>query len=553
MMKKRFEFAVLEKGTVGGKSVDPCNLLPPNLPVLAHSLEHTQPNWIARSNSPTDLIIQIGDSSFHLHKLVMASRSEYLNRLVFERGSNRESAGESLIIQIKNLPGGTKSFKSIVKFCYGRKFDITASNIVPLYCAAHFLEMSEDLQQGNLISKTETFLTFLIISSWKDTFRILKTTESVSHWAKDLQIVKRCSQAIALKVCADPNASSFTCQSETDNSVYDWWFEDVSFLRIDHFIEVIQSIKRCGIKPELVSSCIERWTRKWFSQVTLGLDKETPKSLTLHRISIECLINILPAEENSVTCNFLLHLLKVGVMLKINSELLCVLERRVALMLDKCRVPDLLVKNQQEKHSVYDVTVVLRVLRFYVCGMSSNHSAKAKPNSVGRLVDGYLMQVARDENLTMESFKSIVEALPQNARHCDDNLYRAIDMYLKAHPNLTEEDRTDISRNLEYHRLSQEARKHVMQNDRLPLKLTTEFVLLEQVNMTTSMTSNGSSYRRTNAQTIMRVNQDLERREIVNAQEINMMRKDVEMIKSQLLKVYTCKLKLQKQLKGCIR
>ncbi|BAT95038.1 Root phototropism protein [Vigna angularis] len=553
MMKKRFEFAVLEKGTVGGKSVDPCNLLPPNLLVLAHSLEHTQPNWIARSNSPTDLIIQIGDSSFHLHKLVMASRSEYLNRLVFERGSNRESAGESLIIQIKNLPGGTKSFKSIVKFCYGRKFDITASNIAPLYCAAHFLEMSEDLQQGNLISKTETFLTFLIISSWKDTFRILKTTESVSHWAKDLQIVKRCSQAIALKVCADPNASSFTCQSETDNSVYDWWFEDVSFLRIDHFIEVIQSIKRCGIKPELVSSCIERWTRKWFSQVTLGLDKETPKSLTLHRISIECLINILPAEENSVTCNFLLHLLKVGVMLKINSELLCVLERRVALMLDKCRVPDLLVKNQQEKHSVYDVTVVLRVLRFYVCGMSSNHSAKAKPNSVGRLVDGYLMQIARDENLTMESFKSIVEALPQNARHCDDNLYRAIDMYLKAHPNLTEEDRTDISRNLEYHRLSQEARKHVMQNDRLPLKLTTEFVLLEQVNMTTSMTSNGSSYRRTNAQTIMRVNQDLERREIVNAQEINMMRKDVEMIKSQLLKVYTCKLKLQKQLKGCIR
>jgi len=365
-------------------------------------------------------------------QVVMASRSEYLNRLVFERGSNRESGGESLIIQIKNLPGGKKSFKSIVKFCYGRKFDITASNIAPLYCAAHFLEMSEDLQQGNLISKTEAFLTFLIISSWKDTFQILKTTESISHWAKDLQIVKRCSQAIALKVCADSNASNFERPlSETDNSVHDWWFEDVSFLRIDHFIEVIQSIKRCGIKPELVSSCIEHWTRKWFSQIRLGLDKETPKSLTLHRISIECLINILPAEENSVTCNFLLHLLKAGVMLKINSELLCVLERRVALMLDKCRVPDLLVKNQHEKHSLYDVTVVLRVLRFYVCGMSSNHSAKAKPNSVGRLVDGYLVQVARDENLTMESFKSIVEALPQNARHCDDNLYRAIDMYLK--------------------------------------------------------------------------------------------------------------------------
>ncbi|CAJ1976159.1 unnamed protein product [Sphenostylis stenocarpa] len=571
-MKKRFDFAVVDKTTMESESVEcesplgekchRCIDLPPNVPVLAHSLERTQRNWIARSNSPTDLIIQIGDSSFHLHKVAMASRSEYLNRLVFERGSSRESGGDSLIIQIKNLPGGKKSFESILKFCYGRKFDITASDIVPLYCAAHFLEMSEDLQEGNLISKTEAFLSLLILSSWKDTFRILKTTESISHWAKDLQIVKRCSQAIALKVCANPNAFSFTSQNErpfskTDSSVGNWWFEDVSLLRIDHFIEVIQSIRRCGIRPELVGSCIEHWTRKWFSQVTLGLDKETPKPITihLHRISIECLINILPTEENSVTCNFLLHLLKAGVMLKINPELLCVLERRVALMLEKSRVPDLLVKNQGEKHSSYDVTVVLRVLRFYVCGISSNHSAKtkAKPQSVGRLVDGYLTQVARDENLTMESFKSLVEALPQNARHTDDSLYRAIDMYLKAHPNLTEEDRTDICRNLEYHRLSQEARKHVMQNDRLPLKLTTEFVLLEQVNMTTSMTSNGSNYLRTNTQTIMRVNKDLEKRAIINAQEINMIRKDVEMIKSQLLEVHSCKLKLQKQLKGCFR
>ncbi|RZB87432.1 Root phototropism protein 3 [Glycine soja] len=276
-----------------------------------------------------------------------------------------------------------------------------------------------------------------------------------------------------------------------------------------------------------------------------------PITLQLHRISTEGLINILPSEENSVTCNFLLHLLKAGVMLKINPELLCVLERRVALMLEKCRVPDLLVKNQGYKDSLYDVSVVLRVLRFYVCGMSSNSSAK--PHSVGRLVDGYLTQVARDENLTMESFKSLVEALPQKARHCDDNLYRAIDMYLKAHPNLAEENRTDVCRVLEYHRLSHEARQHVMQNDRLPLKLTTEFVLFEQVNMATSMTSKGSNYRRTNTQTVIRVNKDMEKRQITNAQEINMMRKDVEMIKSQLLEVHSCKMKLQNQLKRCIR
>ncbi|KAH1229677.1 Coleoptile phototropism protein 1 [Glycine max] len=565
-MMKGFQFAGLDKATIGCKTLD-CEspfgakpnrrvLLPSNVPILAHSLEHTQRNWIAWSNSPSDLIIQIGDSSFHLHKLAIASRSEYLNRLVFQRGSNREKAGDSLIIQIKTLPGGKKAFELIVKFCYGRKIDITAANIVPLYCAAHFLEMSEDLEEGNLISKAEAFLTFQLLSSWKDTFRILKSSESISPWAKDLHIVKRCSEAIAWKVFTNLNASSFTFENETplsNNSVDNWWFKDVSCLRIDHFIEVIQSIRKRGTKPELVGSCIEHWTRKWFSQVTSGLDKETPMPITLqlHRISTEGLINILPSEENSVTCNFLLHLLKAGVMLKINPELLCVLERRVALMLEKCRVPDLLVKNQGYKDSLYDVSVVLRVLRFYVCGMSSNSSAK--PHSVGRLVDGYLTQVARDENLTMESFKSLVEALPQKARHCDDNLYRAIDMYLKAHPNLAEENRTDVCRVLEYHRLSHEARQHVMQNDRLPLKLTTEFVLFEQVNMATSMTSKGSNYRRTNTQTVIRVNKDMEKRQITNAQEINMMRKDVEMIKSQLLEVHSCKMKLQNQLKRCIR
>lgn len=71
---------------------------------------------------------------------------------------------------------------------------------------------------------------------------------------------------------------------------------------------MIQCIKKHGgTKPKVVGSCIEHRTRKWFSQVTLGLDKETlkekPITLQLHAISIECLINILPTEESSMTCN----------------------------------------------------------------------------------------------------------------------------------------------------------------------------------------------------------------------------------------------------------
>ncbi|KAI9079016.1 hypothetical protein K1719_039016 [Acacia pycnantha] len=540
--------------------------------MVADSFERRNQNWIARANSTPDLIIQIGDSSFHLHKLPMVSRSEYLNRLVFHRSSNNRESSAGDEIQIENLPGGSKTFELVVKFCYGWKIEITASNVASLYCASHFLEMSDDLEKGNLTSKTEAFLSFLMLSSWKDTFRILKCSEPISSWAKELDIVKRCSEAIAWKACINPKHSVLNMNMQTSSIMFNqeekpispedenrsdtWWFEDLALLRIDHFIEVIQCVKRRGMRSDLVGSCIAHWTTKWLSQVTLGLEKATTnpnkRHIThqLHRVTAECLIRILPSEENSVACNFLLHLLKAGVMLKINPDLLSVLEKRIALMLEQCREEDLLVKNQLGDNNndsmLYDVGVVLRVLQFYDSYMFTDSAAKF--HVVGRLVDGYLTQVAKDENLTVESFQSLVEVLPQNARYCDDSLYRAIDTYLKAHPDLTEEERTRVCRVLEYHRLSEEAREHVMKNERLPLKLTTRFVLLEQVSMTRSMTTK-KNYRRTSSQTIVRVSKDFENGWSSNAQEIQTMRKDLEMVMSQLKDLLTCKTKLQKQLK----
>ncbi|PHT41140.1 Root phototropism protein 3 [Capsicum baccatum] len=105
-----------------------------------------------------------------------------------------------------SLPGVSKD--EIVKFCYGQKIKVPASNVAPLYCAAHFLEINDDLHQGKLISKAEAFLNYIILSSWKDTFRILKSCESVSLWSKDLHIVKLCWEAISWKACSDTGVSS---------------------------------------------------------------------------------------------------------------------------------------------------------------------------------------------------------------------------------------------------------------------------------------------------------------------------------------------------------
>lgn len=118
-----------------------------------------------------------------------------------------------------------------------------------------------------------------------------------------LEIYKflECVESIARKVCTKRKSSDLGDDNNGNKELpEDWWLEDVSFLRIDHFVGVIAAIKRKMIKPELVGSCMAHWTRKWLSQITMTNKNLNPKGLSI--------IRILPAEDNSISCNFLLHL-----------------------------------------------------------------------------------------------------------------------------------------------------------------------------------------------------------------------------------------------------
>lgn len=172
-------------GSICVKKHSHCTIFAASVDMVAKSIERRNDNWFIQTKVPNDLIIQIEEKSFHLHKLPLVSRSGFMNRMVFQnRGyGNLSLQIDNLSLQIDNLPGGSKCFELVLKFCYGWKVNLTATNVAPLYCAAHFLEMSDDLEQGNLISKTEDFLSYIIVSSWKDTFRIFKSCESISSWA----------------------------------------------------------------------------------------------------------------------------------------------------------------------------------------------------------------------------------------------------------------------------------------------------------------------------------------------------------------------------------
>ncbi|CAN6970495.1 unnamed protein product [Brassica rapa subsp. trilocularis] len=559
-------------------------------------------SWFVATDISSDLLVKICDMNFHLHKYPLLSRSGKMNRLIYE--SPREP--DPTILILDDLPGGPEAFELASKFCYGVPVDLTATNISGLRCAAEYLEMTEDLEEGNLIFKTEAFLSYVVLSSWRDSILVLKSCEKLSPWAENLQIVRRCSESIAWKACSNPKgirwpytgkspslssspkttnnfASSSPKWNETkDSSLYcspsrnnnnnqhvppDWWFEDVSILRIDHFVRVITAIKVKGMRFELLGAAIMHYAGKWLpgvikegapapSTTTGGGGDEMSVSCGsnssggssshdnwkggLHmvlsgkpnahqdsttflaghvtspkeqRMIVESLISIIPPQKDSVTCTFLLRLLRAASMLKVAPALTTELEKRVGMQLEQATLQDLLIKGE----TMYDVDLVQRLLEHFlvqeqtegsspsrmspsrgmyaeagvprgnsISGNNSNNSQNAKMR-VARLVDGYLTEVARDRNLPLTKFQVLAEALPESARTCDDGLYRAIDSYLKAHPTLSEHERKRLCRVMDCQKLSMDACMHAAQNERLPLRVVVQVLFSEQVKISNAL------------------------------------------------------------------
>ncbi|XP_057428599.1 root phototropism protein 3-like [Lotus japonicus] len=510
-------------------------------------------SWYVATDVPSDFLVQIGETSFHLHKYPLVSRSGKLNRIIYE-----SSIPDLNKIVMDDIPGGPEAFEIAAKFCYGVAVDLTAGNISGLRCAAEYLEMTEDLEEGNLIFKTEAFLSYVVLSSWRDSIVVLKSCEKLSPWAENLQIVRRCSESIAWKACANPKGIrwSYTGRSVKHPSPKwndlkdsspsrnqqvppDWWFEDASILRIDHFVRVITAIKVKGMRFELIGAAIMHYATKWLpgliSDTTIPGDEASNFSISnsssssstswkggLHmivsgpgtrddtasslqakdqRMIIESLISIIPPQKDSVSCSFLLRLLRMAIMLKVAPALVTELEKRVGMQFEQATLTDLLIPSYDKGETVYDVDLIQRLLEHFLVqeltessspGRKSfsekivgcNLNAKAR---VARLVDSYLTEVSRDRNLSLTKFQVLAEALPESARTCDDGLYRAIDSYLKAHPTLSEHERKRLCRVMDCQKLSIDACMHAAQNERLPLRVVIQVLFAEQIKISNAL------------------------------------------------------------------
>ncbi|XP_024980598.1 root phototropism protein 3-like [Cynara cardunculus var. scolymus] len=512
-----------------------------NHAVQTDRFEQRGRSWYVATHIPSDFLVQIGGFSFHLHKSPLLSKSGKMNRIIQE---SKEIDSKKVILD--DLPGGAESFELAAKFCYGIAIDLTSTVIAGLRCAAEYLEMTEEFEEGNLIFKTEAFLNYVVMSSWKDSILVLKSCEKLSPWAENLQIVRRCSESVALKACAGHNRVRWKQTGKQDSSpsrsrvLPDWWCEDISILNIDHFVRVITAIKVKGMRYELIGSAIMHYATKSLpgmikegstGSVEEGASSSNSATATggdwncrLHmiiavnkgdhssspqgrcqRMIIESLISIIPSQNDSVSCSFLLRLLRLATMVDVAPALITELEKRVGMQLEQATLADLLIPSYNRSETMYDVDLFQRVLEHFLIqekmeissprrqpmidknkGTRGGNDSSAKMK-VARLVDGYLTEVSKDKNLSLPKFQVLVEALPESARSCDDGIYRAIDSYLKAHPMLQEHDRRRLCKVMDIQKLSLDACRHAAQNERLPLRVVVQVIFSEQIKLSNTI------------------------------------------------------------------
>ncbi|CAN6241058.1 unnamed protein product [Urochloa humidicola] len=492
--------------------------------------------WICNTELESDVTVEVGEISFHLHKSALISRSGTLQKLINESvGDDNDDGGKPCTVRLDDVPGGPDAFRLAAMFCYDVKMELNAGNVVPLRCATEHLAMTEDYGEGNLVEQAETFLS-QVLGNWNDAVRALHACDAVLPDAEDLLIVPRCIDSLASKACADPTLFGwsmleyYTAKSLEETAVWDgvsaagkprslgadWWYKQASSFRLPVYKRLIAAVQSKGMSPENVAGSLIHYARRHLSGLRRRRGEDhsdgssrggmsTVLSDGDQRTLLEEVVAMLPAEKGVAPTRFLLGLLRTATVLHASAACRDALERRAGNQLEEAALEDLLIPNTgYSAETLYDVDSAQRMVEQFM--MTSTSAFAASPeiteegqlvdapstelmpvSTVAKLVDGYLAEVGTDTNLKLSKFQTIASLVPDYARAIDDSLYRAIDIYLKAHPWLTDSEREQLCRLMNCQKLSLEACTHAAQNERLPLRVVVQVLFFEQLRLRTTV------------------------------------------------------------------
>ncbi|VAI37153.1 unnamed protein product [Triticum turgidum subsp. durum] len=517
--------------------------------------------WFCTTGLPSDVVIEVGDMTFHLHKFPLMSKSKKIHDLIMNKESSLarhagggeeegedEGAGEireeqvvleadeeadAHRIRLPDFPGGAEAFELAAKFCYGVKLDLTPATAAPLRCAAERLGMSDDHAEDNLVSRADRFMSHTVLRNPRDAIRALKSCEDLLPLADDLGLVSRCVDAIAAKAAAstptalfgwpinDAGAGDRTRHKKSAGAgATSTLFDDLAGLSLATFTRVIAAMRERGVGPEVLEGALIAYAKRSIPGLSRS-DRHAGGGAAAAAVAprsadgdqkalLETVIVNLPEETikssahtgtavGATTARVLFGLLRTANILQASEASRDMLERRVASRLPDAAVDDLLIPSYSYLvETLYDVDCVERIVRHFLEGRGGveevdeegseaetpgREASRRAMLAVGRLMDAYLGEIATDANLKTDKFCDLAWALPDGARVYDDGLYRAVDIYIKAHPALREEEKEKVSGVVDGRKLTLEACTHAAQNERLPLRTVVQVLFFEQLQL----------------------------------------------------------------------
>ncbi|GAB2279599.1 BTB/POZ domain-containing protein sr1ip1, variant 2 [Dionaea muscipula] len=453
---------------------------------------------------PSDITVDVGGTTFSLHKFPLMSKSGYIRKLVSESNDTDLPA-----IEIPDVPGGAAAFELAAKFCYGINFEISIENVALIRCVAEHLEMTEDYAVGNLIGRTEAYLNEVAFKSFSCAISVLHSSENLLPVAEKVKLVSRCIDAIAYLACKD---SQFTGQCGIEGGytqlkpIVDWWAEDLTVLSIDFFQRVLVAMIARGLKQYALGPVLMLYAQKSLRGLEVfgkGRNKTEPREEHEKRVVLETIVSLLPREMNALSVSFLSMLLRSSIYLETTVACRLDLEKRMALQLGQAVLDDLLIPSYSfTGDTLFDVDTVKRIMMNYLqvemdrtrTGYNvADYYVSPPPGDferVGKLMENYLAEIASDRNLSVSKFIGLAELIPEQSRVTEDGIYRAIDIFLKAHPSLSDMDRKKICSLMDCQKLTREACAHAAQNDRLPVQTVVQVLYYEQRRLREAMGGN---------------------------------------------------------------
>ncbi|KAK8674294.1 hypothetical protein V6N13_112588 [Hibiscus sabdariffa] len=473
-------------------------------------------SWCQETGLPVSIRVRVGERTFSLHKHPLFSKSGYFQKRLTE--SNELELPQ-------DFPGGPETFEMITLFIYGSTTLVDPFNVAALRCAAEFLEMTEEYCIGNLCERFDLYLNQVVLQSWDDTLIVLQKCQTLLPWSEELLIVSRCIESLAFMSCMeilDPERrrdkpvvtlealAGEAWSSETVKAIAskDLWIKDLIALPYGFFKRIIGSLRRQGMKEKYVTPIIVFYTNKWLLtkktlQFSENSGEQTEESDSDNKVSaiLQGILELLPIGEKAsraIPVGFYFAMLSRSLEFGLTSDRLEKLQDQIATMLNFAQVEDFIFPQigTESISSSKELAIMKNIFSTFASfNMETNPSPSASNSIVAELWDTYLSHLASDPQMGPKKFMELVELLPVSYRQTHDQLYRAMNSFLQAHRDITQEEKGSVCKYLNCQKLSQEACIEAVQNELMPLRLIVQALFVQQLNTHQAFKECSDSFR----------------------------------------------------------